>query len=175
MLLPGPFRPIREQPGTEGHRPAVFLRLLPSQNTPHNCRHAHQMVFKTHSEWKNRHQCCIPTRLQNKQITSTRIAILGKLAFLCLRLRFGIKPAPEEYTTISEAEIDLGNDLLIDASWDATKLESTHRQLIPREDYLPDLDQLVKADQLEVNIKVKEASMDGFIYDIITITIDKPC
>ena len=50
----------------------------------------------------------------NAQIASTCIAIVGKLAFLCLCLTFGTTPAPEEYTTISEESIDLGNDLLVD-------------------------------------------------------------
>ena len=106
--------------------------------------------------------------------TAAFISIVGKLNFLCLRLPFGTTPSPLEYTTISEAEIDLGNDLLADTPWDATNLQSPHRHLIPREYYLPASDLLVKADQLAVDIKAKEASMDGFIYEIITITIDDP-
>ena len=49
-----------------------------------------------------------------------------------------------------------------------------HRNLLPREDYLPDSDPLVKVDQLAVHIEAKEASMDGFIHDTITINIDDP-
>ena len=40
------------------------------------------------------------------------------------------------------------------------------------EDYLPASDQLINSGQLTVNIKAKDASMYGFIDDIITITID---
>ena len=47
---------------------------------------------------------------------STCIAIVDKLAFLCLRLPFGTTPAPAEYMTIREAAIDLRNDLLQDQS-----------------------------------------------------------
>ena len=47
---------------------------------------------------------------------STCIAIVDELAFLYMRLPFGTTPAPEEYTTSSEAAIDLGNDLLQDQS-----------------------------------------------------------
>ena len=54
-------------------------------------------------------------------------------------------------------------------------LQSPHRHLLPREDYLSDSDPLVKVDQLSVNIEAKEASMNGLIDDIITITIDDPC
>ena len=92
-----------------------------------------------------------------------------------MRLLFGTTLAPSEYTTISEAAIDLGNDILVETSWYATNLQLPRRHLLPREDYLTASDPLFKADQLSVNIKAKEASMDGFIDDIITITIDDPC
>ena len=64
---------------------------------------------------------------------STCIAIVDELAFLCLRLPFGTTPAPAEYTTIIEAAIDLGNDLLQDQSWDTNDLNSPHRSLLPPE------------------------------------------
>ena len=54
-------------------------------------------------------------------------------------------------------------------------LQSPHRHLLPRQDYLPPSDPLVKADQLAVNIEAKEALTDGLIDEIITITIDEPC
>ena len=57
---------------------------------------------------------------------STYIAIVDELAFLCLRLPFRTAPAPAEYTTISEAAIDLGNDLLQDQSWDKDDLNLPH-------------------------------------------------
>ena len=108
----------------------------------------------------------------NAQISATCIVIVGKIAFLYLRLPFGTTPTPSEYTTISEAEIDLGDDLLADMSWDAKNLQLPHRHLLPREYYLPSSDLLVKAEQLTVDIKAKEASMYGLIDDVITIKID---
>ena len=66
------------------------------------------------------------------------------------------------------------NDLIRDKSWDATELQSFHRHLIEEYEYHPVKDPLVQADQLAVDIEAKEASMDGFINDIITITIDDP-
>ena len=69
-----------------------------------------------------------------------------------MRLTFGTTPTPAEYTTISDAAIDLGNDPLTDTPWQATDLQSPHRHLLPREDYLPVSDLLVKAYQLAVNI-----------------------
>ena len=62
----------------------------------------------------------------NAKIASTFIPIVEKPAFLCLRLPFVTIPTPEEYITISEAEIDFGNDLLADTSWYATILQSPH-------------------------------------------------
>ena len=89
-----------------------------------------------------------------------------------MRLPFGTTPAPAEYTTISEAEIYFWNGIFANVPWDATNLQSHHRHLISREEYIPSPDLLVKVKQLAVNIEAKEASMDGFIGDIIAITID---
>ena len=89
------------------------------------------------------------------KIASTRIAIVGKLAFICLYFTFGTIPALLEYTTIIEAAIYLGNDLLTNVSRDATNLQSPHRHLLPRLYYLPASDPLVKADQLALNIEAK--------------------
>ena len=66
----------------------------------------------------------------NVATTSTCIVLLDKLAFLCLRLPFGATPTPAEYTTVSEAEIDLGNDILRDESWYIDDLNSPHRSLL---------------------------------------------
>ena len=99
---------------------------------------------------------------------------MGKLAFLCLCLNFGTTPKSVEYTTSSEAEFDLGKNLLVDTPWYATNLQLLHRHLLTREDYLPDSEPLVKADQLAVDIEAREVSTDGFIDDIITIIIDDP-
>ena len=50
----------------------------------------------------------------NAKITSTCIAIVEGLDFLCLRLPFVTKLATPEYITISESEIDLENGILAD-------------------------------------------------------------
>ena len=56
----------------------------------------------------------------NLQITSSCIEIVGILEFLCLGLPFGTTPALEYYTAISKSETDIGNDLLVVTSWDAS-------------------------------------------------------
>ena len=62
----------------------------------------------------------------NATTAFTCIAIVNELACLCLRLPFDTTPAPAEYTTVSEASIDLGNNLLWDESWDTDYLNSPH-------------------------------------------------
>ena len=89
-----------------------------------------------------------------------------------MRLPFGTTPAPAEYTTVSEAAIDLGNDLFQDESWDTDDLNSPHRYLLPQEDMQQSASHIETADPLAVDITATESSMDGFINDIITITVD---
>ena len=62
----------------------------------------------------------------NTTSTLTCIAIFDELDFLCLRLPFGTTPSPAEYITVSEAAIDLGNNLLRDESLDTNYLNSSH-------------------------------------------------
>ena len=92
--------------------------------------------------------------------------------FLCLRLPFGTTPTPDEYETISKVAIDLGNELLREESQDTTYLNSPHRNLLLEENKHHSEDNFAKTYPLEVYITAKEASMDGFINDITTITVD---
>ena len=100
----------------------------------------------------------------------TCIAIVDELAFLYLRLPFGTTPTPAEYTTDSELEIYLGNDLLRYESWYIDDLNSPHRYLLPQEDKQKSASHLATADPLGVDITATEAPMYGFIYKIVTIT-----
>ena len=108
----------------------------------------------------------------NAKTALTCIAIVDKLAFICLRLPIGTTHAPLEYTTISKAEIDLGNDLLQDQSWDTYDLNSPHRSLLSPEEKQQSASHPAKVDPLAVDIIATEASMDGFMDDIITNTVD---
>ena len=113
-------------------------------------------------------------RIHANAITAlTCIAILDELEFLCLWLPFLTTPVPEEYKTVSEAEIDLGNDLIWDESWDTDDLNSPHQLLLPQEEKKKSTIHLATTDPLSVDITATEASMDGFINNIITITVDE--
>ena len=70
----------------------------------------------------------------NATTASKCIAIVNELYFLHFRLTFCTTPAPGEYTTVSEAAIDLGNDLLQDESSYTDDLNSPHRSLLPQEE-----------------------------------------
>ena len=108
----------------------------------------------------------------NATTASTCIAIVDELAFLYLRLPFGTTPASVGYMTVSEAAIYLGNDLFQDESWETDDLKFPHLSLLPQEENQQSASHLVTAEPLEVEITATEASMDGFIDDIITITVN---
>ena len=59
----------------------------------------------------------------NGQIESTSILIVENISLLCLCINFGTTPAPAEYTAVSKAAIDLGDDLLRDKLWDAKEIK----------------------------------------------------
>ena len=82
----------------------------------------------------------------NATTASTCIAIVDDLAFLCLRSPFCTTPAPAEYTTVSEAAIDLGNDLLQDQSRDTDDLKLPHRSLLATEEKQQSASHLAKVD-----------------------------
>ena len=138
------------------------------------------MISEMRSKWATKHILIGKTYLDAAYLwiyayattTSKYIAIVDKLALICLWLPFGTTLAPAEYMTVSEAEIDLGNDLLRDKSWDTDDLKSPHIYLLPQEDKQHPTSNFETADPLSLDITATEASMDGFIDDIITITVD---
>ena len=116
LFVSRPLRTIYEQPGPTWITPTMLLWLLPAQDTTHDLRNAKQMANKTDTYWKYRSGCSLPLDTCKFDNFSTCIAIVDALEFLCLWSPFGTTPATEEYTTVSEATIDLGNDLLREKS-----------------------------------------------------------
>ena len=105
----------------------------------------------------------------NGTTVSTCIAIVDELAFTCLKLTFGDTTSPEEYTIVSEATIELGNDPPREESWDKYDLNLPHRYYLPQEEKYQSASHLEMADPLAVDITATEASVYGFIDNIITI------
>ena len=66
----------------------------------------------------------------NVKIESTYIS---ESCLLYPKLLFGNKLESSGYTSISEAEIYLGNDLLIDTKWDKIDIQSQQRHFLHRE------------------------------------------
>ena len=138
------------------------------------------MIFVMHSRWPTKRNHIGRTDLDtsyrrihaNVTTTSTCIAIVDDLDFLCLRLTFGNTPVPAEDNTVSKAIIDLGNDLLQDESWDTDDLNLPHRYLLLHEDQQKSASNLATSYPLAVDITATEASMDGFIDDIINVTVN---
>jgi len=52
------------------------------------------------------------------------VTVIYKLAYIPLRLPFGVAAGPSIYSTMSETVFDLINDLLNDKSWDIKSLHS---------------------------------------------------
>ena len=86
-------------------------------------------------------------------------------------LPFGTTPAQAECPTVSEAAIDLGNNLLRDEYWDTDDLNLPHQSLLPYEEKFKPARHISMEDPLAVDITATEASIDGLIDDIITITV----
>ena len=112
----------------------MLLWFLPAQDSTHDLCNAKQMAKKRILIGKTDLDAAYHRIHAHANTASTCIAIVDELALLCLRLTFGTTHAPAEYTTISEAAIDLGNDLLQDQSWDTNNLNSPHISLIPTEE-----------------------------------------
>ena len=66
----------------------------------------------------------------------------------------------------------LGNNLLWDESWETDDLNLPHQSLLPQEEKQQSERNLTTEDPLAVETTATEASMDGFIDDIVTITVN---
>ena len=147
----------------------MLLWILPGQDSTHDLSNTKQMANKTDTYWKYRSGCSLPLDTCKFDNFSTCIAIVEKLAFLYLGLPFGTTPAPAEYTTVSEAVIDLGNDLLRDEYWYTDDLNSPDQSLLTQGYKQQSTINISTADSLALDIISTESSTDGFIDDIITI------
>ena len=141
----------------------MLLWFLSAQDSTRDLFNAKQMANKTNHHWKNRPGRSLPHNTCTREHNIDMHCDSGELAFLYSRLPFCTTPARAEYTTISEATIDPGNNLLQDQSWDTNDLNLPHRSLLPPEDKYQSASHLEKSDPLAVEIIATEASMDGFI------------
>ena len=69
------------------------------------------MAIKTHNNWESRSWRHISLHPCERANYINMHFCHGKIAFLCLRLRFSTIPTPADYTTLRKYTIDLGNEI----------------------------------------------------------------
>ena len=101
------------------------------------------------------------------------ITIINEIAYILLRLPFGVANGPNDYSIISEPIFDLTNDILGDDTFDPNTIHS------PIQSKLEKLDETLKrgdpfgeARPLIVDVPFHYAAADGYIDDIITMVVD---
>jgi len=100
------------------------------------------------------------------------VTVVGKIAYVPLRLPFGVSPGPSLYSTISECCFDLVNDLINDKSWERKALYSPYQEKLAPRLELPEDEPIVKVRQLSVYIPNRSSIVDGYIDDCLTAAAD---
>ena len=100
------------------------------------------------------------------------ITIIGRIAYLLLRLPFGTAPAAERFCTVSETTADLTQAIVDDAAWDPSKLRSDLASLIPEEEQPDELEALQQQPfHLMVHPTERNIVADVYIDDIVTLVL----
>ena len=98
--------------------------------------------------------------------------IIGSIAYVLFRLPFGSSPAPGNFCLVSEFVIDLAQLIATDATWDPAKLFNPNRDKIPKPEHkYADNHPFTVARPLAIDVKLQTIFIDGFIDDIVTITV----
>ena len=98
--------------------------------------------------------------------------IIDKIAYIPLRLPFGVASGPSIYSTMSETIFDLTNDLLNDKSWNLESLNSPILDNLHQPESLDDTIPFAKAEELSVYIPLRTSVCDGYIDDFLSIGLD---
>ena len=100
------------------------------------------------------------------------VTIIDKMAYIPLRLPFGVAAGPSIYSTMSETIFDLTNDLLNDKKW---KLNDLHSPIINKLHEPQSLDNSIpfgRAEKLSVHIPSRTSFCDGYIDDFLSAGVD---
>ena len=99
------------------------------------------------------------------------ITIIGKIAYILLRLPFGVANGPNDYGYVSEPIMDLTNDILRDDTWDPDEVYSPLRDTLVPPQLNSDTDpaSFGRARKLIVDVPFFPAVADGYIDDIVTV------
>ena len=98
--------------------------------------------------------------------------IIDKIAYIPLRLPFGVAAGPSIYSTMSETIFDLTNDLLNDKTWNINDLNSPIIDKLHPPQPLDDSIQFGEAEELEVYIPSRTSFCDGYIDDFLSVGLD---
>ena len=98
--------------------------------------------------------------------------IVNGIAYILFRLPFGSSPAPCNFCSISEFVIDAAQLLAQDTTWDPKTLHNPNKDKIPPPAQIYD-DTITfdKASPLAIDIEDTSIYIDGFVDDIITVTL----
>jgi len=102
------------------------------------------------------------------------VTSIDKIAYIPLRLPFGVSPGPSLYSTISECIYDAVNDLLNEPAWNRTKLNSPYASKLPdKEEYMQRDTPVHTVRELAVYIPNRPSFADGYIDDCLSVSIDE--
>ena len=103
----------------------------------------------------------------------TLCSIVDKIAYILLRVPFGVSAGPSRFSTVSEAFFDLIYDLLPDESWNPETLKVDrwdHLATIPQDNGKP----LGTALELIVKVPDNNFMCNGYINDGILLGVEAP-
>ena len=101
------------------------------------------------------------------------VTIIGDIAYIPLRLPFGVAAGPSIYSTISETIFDLTNDILNDKTWDIDHINSPLQSELEKPFYLDDSLPFETLQPLEVYIPLRHTFCDGYIDDFLSVGLDE--
>ena len=138
-------------------------------------RHPHTKVFISKVDWKSAYRRQhYNGRTATKSLTQVIINGLT-LLLMALRLTFGGKPCPSEWSCISESVTDLANDILSCPDWDPEQTHAPDQAAFPRPRSLPDNIPFAQAKATIVAIPIEDdGKCDVYIDDMVTMGPDLP-
>ena len=138
-------------------------------------RHPKTKIFISKVDWKSAYRRQhYNGRTATKSLTQV---IINGMTFLlmALRLTFGGKPCPSEWSSISESVTDVANDILMCSEWNPAELHAPDQPTFPPPQLLPNNTPFATAKSTIVAIpKEDQGKCDVYIDDMVTIGPDLP-
>ena len=100
--------------------------------------------------------------------------ILKKIAYILLRLPFGVANGPNDFSLVIESIMDLTTDILLDESWDPSVIHSLLQpEFNTKSDRYGDNTPFGTANKIFAPMPFHPVVVDGYLDDIVTAMIDK--